>query len=346
MEAARSTGVLVRRLSYLAVCGLALVACSTNDGAGESSGDGGDSLARNPDGYPSRPIVLRLPAPGSQTEALGRAVAVGMSTRSPVQVRVDPLPNGGTDDAASSVVRDARTENGEVVGLITNSSVVSTALGSAPFTFEDMEGVATIATQPLALAVRADSPYKTFGDFVAAARSDATRIRVGLSGTAGGLIHIAAIQIGEAVDARGDLAIIPHKTAGESVLTLLGGGVDAAVGIASGFQEQAKANQVRVLASTGGERTEALADIQTIKEAGYDLVIVNQMNVITGSKVPDDKVRWLSSLFEATSQLAEVKAEMVKLGWTPTYVNAPDTQAGMRSTFDDARTLGQELGLI
>ena len=198
----------------------------------------------------------------------------------------------------------------------------------------------------LGLAVKADSPYQTFDDFVAAAKADAAKIRIGLSGTAGGLIHLAAVQIGAAVGANGDLAIIPHKTAGESVLTLLGGGTDAALGIASGFQEQAKAGQVRILASTGGERVPALTDVPTIKEAGYDLVIVNQMNVITGSKVAADRVAWLSDLLEATTQLADVKAELTRLGWTPTFVDAASTQAGMKTTYDEARALGQDLGLV
>lgn len=341
MKRARSTSVL-RRTAYVIVFGLVLAGCSDDDGGAESAG----AIARAADGYPSRPLVLRLPAPGSQTEALGRAFAVGMATLSPVQVRVDPIPNGGTDDAASSVVRDPRTREGEVIGLITNSSVVSTALGSAPFGFEDMAGIGTIATQPLGLAVRADSPYRTFDDFVAAAKTDATKIRVGLSGTAGGLIHLAAVQIGAAVGANGDLAIIPHKTAGDSVLTLLGGGTDAALGIASGFQEQAKAGQVRILASTGGDRVPALAEVQTIKEAGYDLVIVNQMNVITGSEVSADRVAWLSELLEATTRLADVKAELSRLGWTPTFVDAAPTQEGMKTTYDEARALGQDLGLV
>jgi tripartite-type tricarboxylate transporter receptor subunit TctC len=330
-----------------------LVAVSAATGcAGNSDGQGGGSgksgaLPANSDGYPNRDITLRLPAPGSQTEALGRSfVEKGMSQLSPVQIRVDPLPNGGTDDSASSVVHDPRVADGLLVTMITNSTVTSTAIGAAPFAFEDMRAVATIASQPLGFAVQADSPWKTLDDLVDAARSDATKIRVGLSGTAGGYIHTAAIQLNKAIDADGDFAIVPHKTSGESTLDLLGGGIDVSIGIASGLTEQAKAGKIRILATMGEKRTADSPDVPTLRESGYDLVVENQMQVVTGGAVPDDKVTWLSKLVTESVGLDSATDALTALGWTPAPQDAKATQAAMKQSFDDARDLGRQLGLI
>jgi tripartite-type tricarboxylate transporter receptor subunit TctC len=324
---------------------VALATGCANGGGGGAPKAG--ALPANPDGYPDSEITLRLPAPGSQTEALGRSfVDNGMSGLSPVQIRVDPLPNGGTDDSASSVVHDPRVGDGHLVTMITNSTVASTAIGAAPFAFEDMRGVATIASQPLGFAVRADSPWRTLDDLVDAARSDATKIKVGLSGTAGGYIHIAAIQLNKAIGADGDFAIVPHKTSGESTLTLLGGGVEIAIGIASGLTQQAEAGKIRILATMGAERTTDAPDAPTLKESGYDLVVENQMQVITGRDVPADKVAWLSKLVTESAGVKAAKDAMVKLGWTPAPLDAAATQKAMRTAFDDARDLGKQLGLI
>lgn len=320
--------------------------CADTGGGGGASGKSG-ALPANSDGYPERDITLRLPAPGSQTEALGRSfVEKGMSQLSPVEIRVDPLPNGGTDDSASSVVHDPRVTDGLLVTMITNSTVTSTAIGAAPFAFEDMRGIATIATQPLGFAVAAGSRWKTLDDLVDAVRSDATKIRVGLSGTAGGYIHTAAIQLNKAIGANGDFAIVPHKTSGESTLDLLGGGIDVSIGIASGLTEQAKAGKIRILATMGEERTADAPDVPTLRESGYDLVVENKMQVVTGSAVPDDKVEWLSTLVTKSVGLDAATDALTDLGWTPAPQDAKATQAAMKQSFDDARDLGRQLGLI
>lgn len=325
---------------------LALTAGCANEG-GDGGGSKAGALPANPDGYPDSEITLRLPAPGSQTEALGRSFAeTGMSELSPVPIRVDPLPNGGTDDSASSVVHDPRVADGHLITMITKSTVASTAIGAAPFAFEDLQGVAMLATQPLGFAVRADSPWQTLDDLVDAARSDATKIRVGLSGTAGGYIHIAAIQLNKAIDANGDFAIVPHKTSGESTLTLLGGGVEIAIGIASGLTEQAKAGKIRILATMGAERTAEAPDVPTLKESGYDLVVENQMQIVTGSDVPAEKVAWLSKLITESVGLEAANDAIAKLGWTPAPLDAAATQKAMQAAFDDAHDVGVQLGLI
>lgn len=340
-------GVRSTTTCLLAATALVALTAGCSNGGGGGGAPKAGALPGTPDGYPDSEITLRLPAPGSQTEALGRSfVENGMSGLSPVQIRVDPLPNGGTDDSASSVVHDPRVADGYLVTMITNSTVASTAIGAAPFAFEDMQGVATLASQPLGFAVRADSPWQTLDDLVQAARQDATKIRVGLSGTAGGFIHIAAIQLNKAIGANGDFAIVPHKTSGESTLTLLGGGVEIAIGIASGLTQQAEAGKIRILATMGAERTADAPDVPTMKESGYDLVIENQMQVVTGSDVPADKVAWLSKLITESVKVKKASDAMVELGWTPAPLDATATQKAMKTAFDDAHDLGEQLGLI
>jgi tripartite-type tricarboxylate transporter receptor subunit TctC len=337
----------VKSCSILVAAVLAVLGAAGCSSGSQGGGGGKDALPANSDGYPNRDITLRLPAPGSQTEALGRIFAEkGLTHYSPMQIRVDPLPNGGTDDSASSVVHDPRVGDGLLITMITNSTVASTAVGAAPFSFDDMRGVATIATQPLGFAVQADSPWRTLDDLVQAARSDATKIRVGLSGTAGGYIHTAAIQLNKAIGGNGDFAIVPHKTSGESTLDLLGGGIDVSIGIASGLTEQAKAGKVRILATMGKERIADAPDVPTLRESGYDLVVENKMQVVTSSSVPDDKVTWLSTLVTKSVALDSATKAITDLGWTPAPEDAKATQAAMQQSFDDARDLGKQLGLV
>ncbi|HET6294725.1 MAG TPA: tripartite tricarboxylate transporter substrate-binding protein, partial [Kribbella sp.] len=104
--------------------------------------------------------------------------------------------------------------------------------------------------------------------------------------------------------------------------------------------------KIRILATMGAERTADAPDVPTMKESGYDLVVENQMQVVTGRDVPADKLAWLSKLVTESAGVKAAEDAMVKLGWTPTPLDAAATQDAMQTTFDDTRDLGKQLGLI
>jgi putative tricarboxylic transport membrane protein len=264
---------------------------------------------------------------------------------SPVTIEVSPLPSAGTDDALFSVLQDPSVNDGYIMGLITNSSVVSTATGAAPFEFTDLQGIATIAQVPIGFAVRADSPWATFEEFAEAATADASNIRMGLTGTPGSLIHIASEQMGQAVGIAGQFAIVPGETSGQAILDLIGGGVDIVTGAASGFVEDVTAGNLRVLATTGPERMTPLPDAPTLQELGYDITIVNPLQLVTSSQVPDEIIEWLSDLVGEAMAVSGVEDEIAGTGWSPFFQDADATQARMDDMYQRASSLAESLGL-
>jgi tripartite-type tricarboxylate transporter receptor subunit TctC len=305
----------------------------------------GDKVAKLPNGYPDGPLTIRLPATGSGLEALGRVFArAGMDSVSPTQVRVDPLPSGGSNDATASVLSEPNVDEGTLVTFITNVTVVGTALNRTPFPFTGLKGVSTVAKTPLVIAVKEDSPYQNWADFAMAAKSDATKVKVGLAGPAGSLHHVAAIQLGQALGAQGSFSLVPHKDAGESTLTLLGGGVDASIGTWSGFKSQAEAKKLRVIASMGATRGD-LTDFPTLQESGVDLTVENQVWVVTSSKVSDDKVAWLSELLSTAFNVPATQDGLVKLGWIPFYADSAQTQKDMQALYTKTGSIAADLGL-
>ncbi len=331
----------LRGLPLILVVALSVSACAGDQDQGQA-----DNGAEGAGDYPSEPIVFRLPAPGSQTEAVGRAFAVGWSEVSPVDIEVDPIPTGGTDEALFSALQDPDAADGHIVGLITNSSVVSTATEAAAFGIDDFQAVAQIAQVPIGLAVRQDSPWDSFEDFAEAAEDDASNIRVGLTGTPGSLIHIAAVQVGEAIGIAGEFAIVPAGTSGESILDLMGGGVDVVAGAAAGFVEGVEAGDLRVLATTGVERMSSLPDVDTLTELGYDVEIVNPIQIVASSQVPRERIEILSDLVSAAMERSDVQDSLLELGWEPQFEDAQTTQGAIQDMYDEARELAEELGLI
>lgn len=330
-----------RRTSILlAITTLVLAGCGAT-GPGNGSGQQSDE-------FPAEPIVFTLPNPGGTAEIVGRSLAEsGVRPVSPVDVRVNAIQGAGTNDAVGRMLADPGAASGHQLAIITNATVVATAVGEAPFAFDQFRGVATLGSSPLALAVPAASPWQSVDDFAAAARKDPAKIRVSLPASAGSIHHLTIARLGDAVHARSaPFTVIPHPDAGTSMLTLLGGGADIAVGSLSGLTQYIESKDVRVLASTSAERSPLAEDVPTLTELGYDIEIENLFIVVASSEVPDDRIAVLSDLVrqgvdtKAFNDLFEGK-----LQWQSGYVDAGQTQEDMTSIYEQAQQFAKDLGL-
>lgn len=330
-----------RRTSImLATTTLVLAGCGTtgpDNGAGQQSND-----------FPTEPIVFTLPNPGGTAEIVGRSLAEsGVRPVAPVDVRVDAIQGAGTNDAAGQMLADSAAASGHRLAIITNATVVATAVGEAPFEFDQFRGVATLGSSPLALAVPTDSPWRSVDDFAAAARKDPAKIRVALPASVGSIHHLAIARLRDAVGATSaPLTAIPHPDAGSSMLTLLGGGADIAVGSLSGLTQYLESKDVRVLATTSAERSPLAEDVPTLSELGYDIEIVNLFMVVASAEVPDDRVEVLSDLVgQGVDSKAFNDLFEGKLQWQQGYVDAGQTQEGMDAIYEQAQQFAKDLGL-
>src|SRR4029078_333043 len=84
--------------------------------------------------------------------------------------------------------------------------------------------IALITADPTVLVVRADSPYKTLKDFVAAAKANPGKINYSSSGVYGTL-HVSMEIFANAAGIK--LFHVPYKGGGPALTALLGGQVEA-----------------------------------------------------------------------------------------------------------------------
>ena len=96
-----------------------------------------------------------------------------------------------------------------------------------------------MTADPTVLVVRADSPYKTVQDFVAAAKANPGKINYSSSGVYGTL-HVAMEMFASAAGIK--LFHVPYQGGGPAVTALLGGQVQA---LASGPGGRGRPDQGR-----------------------------------------------------------------------------------------------------
>ena len=125
--------------------------------------------------------------------------------------------------------------------------------------------VARVNYAPTAVVVRADSPFETFDDLIAAAKENPGGVSFAHSGN-WGAFFVPAAQIMKATDTLFNL--VPYQGGGPAIQALLSGDADVSMGFPSTLSELVDAGKVRVLATAGDTRI--YEDVPTFAEVGVE----------------------------------------------------------------------------
>ena len=125
--------------------------------------------------YPDRPVTMVVPfPPGGVADTVARPVAeaLGNALKHPVIIE-----NKAGAGGAIGMAHVAKSKPDGYTILMALSSLVvlpeaDKVLGRTPsFLVKDLKPVARMTADPTVLAVRADSPWKTYREFIAAAKA-------------------------------------------------------------------------------------------------------------------------------------------------------------------------------
>ena len=226
------------------------------------------AFAQAANAWPQRPIRLIVPfPPGGSADFLGRLVAekitVGTGWTVIVENRAGAAGNIGLD-AVARAPADGYTFG---IGQTANMAINPSLYAKMPFDpLKDLLPIALVAAQPMVVTVKADSPFKTLGDLIAAGKKRTEPMRVAFAGN-GTVGHLAI----ELLERRAGISLlnVPYKGAGPAVNDLRAGHVDFYIGNSVSVLGQVKGGSLRALAVTSPARLPALASVPTVAESGF-----------------------------------------------------------------------------
>ena len=146
-----------------------------------------------------------------------------------------------------------------------------------------------------AIAVLANSPYKTFGDLLAAARKEPEAVSYGTSGI-GSIPHLGTADIEAAASVR--LNHVAYKGDGPMMQDLLGGRLGFGAVLASSIGAHVQAGTLRLLAVYSDRRHPHFPDVPTLKESGVPVVALSFGGVLAPAKTPPAVLDRLQSACE------------------------------------------------
>lgn len=246
--------------------------------------------------FPAKPMKILVPfTAGSGADSSSRFYGEQLSRLLGQTVTVENRP-GGSGVIAVQAVRQAAGD-GHTILMGSNSPAVVNAITikNLPYDpFKDLRPLYGLAISPVAFAVRADSPFKTINDVIAAAKKDNRPLQLG-NYSAG--YQLVAAWLGTASGL--PVTHIPYKGGAQMLTDVIGGALEVGVIDFTGTIELMKGGKLRVLAITSTQRDAKFPDIPTMKESGFpDFETAVWSAFFLKADTPDDVVDKLAAAIE------------------------------------------------
>ena len=273
----------------------------------------GVASAQSP--FPARPVHIFVPYPaGGGVDVLARTLGDAVSRQWGQGVVVENRPGAGGLVASQALVGSA--PDGYTLILVASGHATNPFLyPKIPYdTFKGFTPISLVASSPNILLVRADSPFKTLADMIAAARAKPGSLSFGHAGT-GTSTHLAGELLKNL--AHIDVSAISYKGGAPAINDLLGGQIPMSFNNGPESVGQLAAGTVRALAVTTMKRVPFLPDVPSMAETvpGYDTEV--WWGLLGPAGMPADLVEKLSRDFVAALNTDTVKERLSKLGASP-----------------------------
>ncbi|MBW6401041.1 tripartite tricarboxylate transporter substrate binding protein [Roseomonas sp. HJA6] len=263
--------------------------------------------------FPDRPIRIVVPfAAGTSSDLQARIMGERMAPVLGQPVVVENRAGGGGTVGAEAVAKS--TPDGHTLllgsnGPLTNAPVLQARLPYDPA--RDFAPVAMMTRSPLTLSVRADSPWRSVVDVLAAARARPGDVAIGSSGQ-GSATHFLIEQVMATAGVR--FTHVPYRGSSVSVPDVVAGNIPLVMAEISTILPLWRGGQIRILAMSSAGRMPIAPDVPTLKESGLDLTGGSWAGLVAATGTPPVAVTTLAAAVRAGLADASYRDRQAQLG--------------------------------
>ncbi len=282
-----------------------------------------NALAQGAANYPSKPIRLVVPfTPGGSSDILARAVGQKLTEAWGQPVVIDNVPGAGGAIGADKVAKASADGYTLLMGHIGTLAVNKSLYPNLPYDpIKSFAPVAWVARVPNVLVVHPSVNAKNVKELVALAKSKPGQLNYG-SGGNGSAANLATEYF--KLETGTSLLHIPYRGTAPAVSDLLGGQIQVLFTGAPALMGQIKNEQLRALAVSSPKRLDALPEVPTVAESGYQGFEADQWyGVVAPAGTPADIVARLNAQINLALASPELKTRLNNEG----AIATPDTPA-------------------
>lgn len=274
--------------------------------------------------YPNKPVRVIVPyVAGGNADIWARTLSQKLTEelKQAFVVENKPGANGGigTDFVAKSAP-DGYTLLAVASGPIVVNPVLYSKVSYDPV--KDLAPVAQCAVYQYVLVTRSDSPYKSIGDIVAAAKANPGGLAYGSTGIGGGN-HLAAELFGLATGTR--FNHIPYKGSAPALADLLGGQLAFMFDTVITSVPHIRGGKLRAFAVSSAKRAPSLPDVPTMQEAGFAGFDMSQwQGVLAPARAPRPVVDRLNGAMVKAMHAPDVVERIAVQGGNDIVTGTPE----------------------
>jgi tripartite-type tricarboxylate transporter receptor subunit TctC len=302
------------------------------------------NLAGAADAWPSKVITMVVPfPPGGVADTVARPVAAAMEKQLKNSIIIENKGGAGGAIGMGQVAR-AAPDGYTILMALSSIAIIPEAdkvTGRKPlYQLAQLKPIARFTADPTVLVVRADSPWKTLPEFIAAVRSKPGAYSFGSSGNYG-TMHVPMEMLKS--EAKLHLLHVPYTGAAPAVMALLSDQVTALSTGPASVAQHVKAGKLRVLAHWGTEPLAAFPGVPSLKEAGHPVEFAQWSGLFVPAETPEPVVAKLREAARVAANDPQVRQTMTTAGSPLQYLDTPEFQAYIA---EDAKKLKEAVHKI
>ncbi|MCX7275084.1 MAG: tripartite tricarboxylate transporter substrate binding protein [Burkholderiales bacterium] len=293
--------------------------------------------------FPSKPIRIIVPFnAGSGSDSTARVYGEIMSRMLGQPVVVENRP-GASGLIAIQAVRSAPADGHTLfVGSTSPMCVMPVLNKNLPYDpFKDLRPVHGFSVGPASMIIRADSPYKTLLEVVAAAKREKRTLNVGNYSDG---YMLVATWLGSATGV--PINHVPYKGGTQMQTDVMGGSLDLGINDFSGVAALIRDGRLRALAITDEKRHPMFPTVPTMKDLGFaDFETYVFASLYARGETPDDITNKLADTVRAAMLSPEGKAFQAANTGTPMMMHTRELGDFQRREYERFKRVAEAAGL-
>jgi tripartite-type tricarboxylate transporter receptor subunit TctC len=291
--------------------------------------------------FPSKPVTLIVPWPaGGSTDIYFRKLGETTARHLGQPLVIENRPGGSGMNGPATMAKTAKPDGYTISQLAITAFRVPHMQKVDWDPITDFTYIIGLAGYTFGIVVRADSPFNTFQDLLAYARTNPGKLSYATPGT-GTSLHLAMEEI--AAKAGVQFLHVPFKGYGDGAIALMGGHVMVQVD-STGWAKQVDAGAQRLLATLGDKRTRWNAP--TVKELGVDTVSNSPFGLVGPKGMPRDVVKVLHDAFKKSLDDPEYLKMLAQLDQPAWYMSSEDYARWAVDMLKAERATIERVGLL
>lgn len=290
--------------------------------------------------FPERPIKMIVPwAAGGDTDNIFRPFVPLLQKHIGQPVVIANV--GGASGTVGAREAKGAPADGYTLFAVHDYIHLTYYAGIADVSYKDFEPVCRLAATPSVLTASPKTPWKSWAEFIADAKSRPGQISVGA--TLGSTSHIFPAMIEKAAGVK--FKYVSYDGLAPRMNAILGGHIDLTD---SNLTQKGKvdAGQLKFLAIASEQRNADMSSVPTLKESGINIVYEVVRGLLVPKGTPEPIRAKLSEACGKAAAEAEFAEAMKKQGTSVAYLKAKEYGDFLAKIDGDNKSIMTDLGLI